>query len=81
MLAVRITAGADLTRKATKQAIHRIVREAYQLHFHVVVWTSTPCTSGSPWQRVNKAVGAACGDYETADRIITASVPICRHFS
>ena len=79
VLAIRITADCDLTLKQTRKALHGAVREAYLTGCAVYIWVSTPCTTGSPWQRVNTAVGHNCGDHELSDKLIVAANVLCRH--
>ena len=77
VLAIRLTYEINLSLKATRQAVHAVMREAYKLHFSIIVWTSTPCTSGSPWQRVNEALGHSSGDAEMSDTLVKVAISIC----
>ena len=79
VLALRVTLGEDLASKETRGAIHRIIRHGDRLGMRIVVWASTPCTTGCPWQYVNRAAGASTGDADLADILVRASIAVCRH--
>eukprot|EP00959_Pyramimonas_sp_CCMP1952_P098584 2060740-Pyramimonas_sp.AAC.1 len=59
-LAIRLTEETDITLKETRRALYGVVQEVYLNGYAVYVCVSTPCTAGSPWQRVNGALGYAC---------------------
>ena len=79
VLAIRLTKESDLSLKQTRRALHGVIREAYLVGCATSVWASTPCTAGCPWQRLNAAIGASCGDVEFSNRLIHAAIAICRH--
>ena len=78
-LAIRVTKNDELCKRETVRALHGIVRYCAHAGLPLHVWVSTPCTVGSPWQRINRALGASTGDVELSDRLISISIGICRH--
>ena len=79
VIAIRVTSAVDLTKKTTKASLHAVIRECARLCFSVYVWSSCPCTTGSPWQRLNEHLGNRCGDAVLSQQLITAAASVCRH--
>ena len=48
-----VTASDDGTRKGTYEALLEVFREARNRGLRVFFWSSTPCTGGCPYQRLN----------------------------
>ena len=78
-IAVRITAKEDLRSKATKRALHGLIRLCQLYNTEVHVWVSVVCTYGSPWRQINEAKGVQTGDRELTDDLIEAAIPLCDH--
>jgi hypothetical protein len=79
VIAIRVTSAVDLTKKTTKASLHVVIRECQKLCFSVYVWSSCPCTTGSPWQRLNEHLGNRCGDAVLSQQLIVAAAAVCRH--
>jgi len=78
-VAVRVTASDDLSQKKTKVALHRLLRLCKLYEVDIDIWVAIPCTSGSPWAKVNALKGIETGDAQLTDTLIEAAVSLCRH--
>ena len=55
IMAIPITARVDGMDPETLRLLEGAIRTATRRGMHVVVWASTPCTGGSPWQHLQVA--------------------------
>ena len=78
-MAIRITEHEDLTRPATKQAIHQIVQYAKLMSISVHGWASLPCTAGCVIRSLNDSIGVQTGDMGLTIKLVAAALPICKH--
>ena len=78
-MAVRVTASDDLSQRKTKVALHKLLRLCKLYEVGIDVWVAIPCTSGSPWAKVNALRGIQTGDPQLTDKLIDGAVSICRH--
>ena len=53
--AIPVVAEVDATLPETMELIEASLQLASRKNMHVIVWASTPCTGGSPWQRFHRA--------------------------
>ena len=53
--AIPVTESTDGTLPETIELVEHALRLAAKAGMHVIVWASTPCTGGSPWQRYHQA--------------------------
>ena len=53
--AIPVVAEVDATLPETMELIEASLQLASRKNMHVLVWASTPCTGGSPWQRFHRA--------------------------
>ena len=60
------------------KAILSVLRVAHARGVKIKVWASTPCTSGCPWRRINKALGRKTGDEKLSNVLIRHAAKICR---
>ena len=55
IMAIPVTARVDGMDPETLRLLEGAIRTATRRGMHVVVWASTPCTGGSPWQHLQVA--------------------------
>ena len=53
--AIPVVAEVDATLPETMELLEASLQLASRKNMHVIVWASTPCTGGSPWQRFHRA--------------------------
>ena len=53
MHVLTVTASDDGTKKGTYEVLLEVFREARNRGLRVFFWSSTPCTGGCPYQRLN----------------------------
>ena len=53
--AIPVVVEVDATLPETMELIEASLQLASKKNMHVIVWASTPCTGGSPWQQFHRA--------------------------
>ncbi|OLP99129.1 Copia protein [Symbiodinium microadriaticum] len=53
--AIPVVVEVDATLPETMELIEASLQLASRKNMHVIVWASTPCTGGSPWQQFHRA--------------------------
>ena len=55
VLAIPVTIEVDGAHPETVRVLQSALRHASRKGMHVIIWASTPCTGGSPWQHLHRA--------------------------
>ena len=76
---IRVTSFEDFQLTSTRPALHRLlmIYKAYEVV--VDIWVSIPCTTGTPFRRINEKLGAETVDLAMTYKLVFAAVGLCRH--
>ena len=78
-VAIRVTSSEDLQLASTRRALHRLLGICKAYDVVVDIWVSIPCTSGTPFRRINEKRGAETGNLAMTYKLVVAAVGLCRH--
>ena len=81
-MVIRVTSFEDLQLKSTRPALHRLLMicKAYEAYEVVAnIWVSIPCTTGTPFRRIDEKLGAETSNLAMTYKLEVAAVGLCQH--
>ena len=76
---IRVTSCEDLELTSTRPALHRLLMICKAYDLVVDIWVSIPCTTGTPFRRINEKLSAETGDLAMTYKLVVAAVGLSRH--